>query len=380
MTMLSDGTRMIPLGDLGTAHARIQEELSEAINSVMASSAFVLGAEVEAFENEWASACGVGHGVGCGNGTDALELALWAVGVQAGDEVITVANTFAATGEAIVRCGAIPRFVDVTPDTLLMDLDAAEAAITPKTRAIVPVHLYGSCVDMPRLMAMARRHDLLVVEDSAQAHLATVGDRRAGSFGHAGSFSFYPGKNLGAIGDAGAVVTDDANIAGRLRRGRDHGRVGKYEHTIIGRNSRMDGIQGAVLRVKLRHLEDWTRRRREIASTYRGALAGIDGISAVSEPAGATGVYHLFVVEVDGREEFRAALAAQGVSTGIHYPIPLHRQEAFKSILSQPPSLPVTELAAERIVTLPLYAEMSEEDIAQVVSALATAGAARRVA
>jgi dTDP-4-amino-4,6-dideoxygalactose transaminase len=348
-------------------------ELNAAIDRVFESSAFILGAEAEAFEKEFAAMCGTQFAVACANGTDALELALWAVGVKPDDEVITVAHTFAATAEAIIRVGAIPRFVDVASDTLLMDLAQVERAITPRTSAIVPVHLYGSCVDMVALMNLAHRHRLKVVEDSAQAHGAVVGAKRAGSFGDAGTFSFYPGKNLGAIGDAGAVVTSDPEVAKLISSARDHGRSGKYEHEIVGRNSRMDGIQAAILRVKLRHLEDWNGRRRRLAARYRFLLEDLPEVRAVDASEGEP-VYHLFVVECDRRDEVRQQLKVSGVATGVHYPIPLHLQRAFANAggMELAP-LPVTEKAAGRILSLPMFPEMSDSDVDRVVAALGAA-------
>ena len=278
--------------------------------------------------------CGTTEAIACANGTDALELALWAIGVGPGDDVITVANTFAATAEAIVRCGAVPRFVDVDRQTLLMDTTRLEGAITPRTRAIIPVHLYGSCVDMAAVMAIAARHGIAVIEDAAQAQGATSRGKRAGATGHAGCFSFYPGKNLGACGDAGAVITSDHELAHRMRQMRDHGRAGqKYEHAIVGRNSRMDGLQGAILRVKLRHLDAWNARRREIAAIYRAFLRDVD-IRIVAVPESSEPVYHQFVIRTAERDALRHELEASGIQTGIHYPIPLHRQPAFAPYLA----------------------------------------------
>jgi dTDP-4-amino-4,6-dideoxygalactose transaminase len=283
--------------------------------------------------------------------------------------VITVAHTFAATAEAIVRCGAVPVFVDVRDDTLLMDLDAIEAAITPRTRALLPVHLYGSCVDMARLVEIARRHRLRVVEDAAQAHGATTTTgRRAGADGDVGCFSFYPGKNLGACGDAGAVITSDADIAQRVRAGRDHGRSGKYEHAFAARNSRMDGIQGAILGVKLGRLDAWNARRRELATAYRTRLAPLPMVRPVAVPDGVDAVHHLFVVRLDGRDRVRDALAAAGIATGVHYPIPLHRQPAFVAMSAV--RLPVTETAAEEILSLPIFPELTETEVDRVVEAV----------
>jgi dTDP-4-amino-4,6-dideoxygalactose transaminase len=363
------GNPRLPLVDLDAQHRGLRTELDAAIARVFGSSQFILGEEVDAFETAFARYCGADHAIGCGNGTDALELALWAVGVGAGDEVITVAHTFAATAEAIVRCGAAPVFVDVRDDTLLMDLDAVEAAITPRTRALVPVHLYGSCVDMAPLIDMARRHRLRVVEDAAQAHGATTtAGGRAGAAGDAGCFSFYPGKNLGACGDAGAVVTSDIEIAQRVRAARDHGRSGKYEHAFAARNSRMDGIQGAILGVKLGRLDAWNARRRDLAAGYRARLAAVPAIRAVAVPDGVEPVHHLFVVRLRGRDRVRDALAAAGIATGVHYPIPLHRQPAFASLPDA--RLPVTEAAAGEILSLPIFPEMTETDLDRVVEEL----------
>jgi dTDP-4-amino-4,6-dideoxygalactose transaminase len=379
---------MVPLADLKAQHQQLGPELQAAIDRVFARSDFILGDEVRQFEQEYADYCGTTDAIACGNGTDALELALWAVGVGAGDEVITVANTFAATAEAIVRCGATPRFIDVDPATLLMDLGKVEDAITPRTRAIVPVHLYGSCVDIAALMAIAARRGIAVIEDAAQAQGAMTRGKRAGATGNAGCFSFYPGKNLGACGDAGGVVTSDPQIAARIRQMRDHGRASgkKYEHEIIGRNSRMDGLQGAILRLKLQRLDGWNARRRAIAAMYRELLEG-SGVKPIEVPAGSEPVYHQFVVRAAQREALRHALEARGIQTGIHYPIPLHRQPAFQPYISEgsfppPPAgegqgggpmLPATDAAAPEILSLPMFPELSDMDIHRVVTSIRAA-------
>ncbi len=367
----------IPLADLKAQHQSLGPELQAAIDRVFAASDFVLGDEVAQFEAEFADYCGVGETIACANGTDALELALGAIGVGAGDEVITVANTFAATAEAIVRCGALPRFVDVDPQTLLMDVSLLEAAITPRTRAIIPVHLYGSCVDVAAVMAVAARHGIAVIEDAAQAQGASTRGKRAGATALAGCFSFYPGKNLGACGDAGAVVTSSPDVAARVRQVRDHGRTReKYKHDVVGRNSRMDGLQGAILRVKLRHLTAWNARRREIAQTYGALLRGVD-VSMVAVPVASAPVYHQFVIRTAERDQLRQALAGQRIQTGIHYPIPLHQQPAFAPYL--PPGgieLPVTEAAAASILSLPMFPELSDRDARAVGRAVAESRAA----
>jgi len=367
----------IPLADLKAQHQSLGPELQAAIDRVFATSDFVLGDEVARFEAEFADYCGVGETIACANGTDALELALGAIGVGAGDEVITVANTFAATAEAIVRCGALPRFVDVDPQTLLMDVSLLEAAITPRTRAIIPVHLYGSCVDVAAVMAVAARHGIAVIEDAAQAQGASTRGKRAGATALAGCFSFYPGKNLGACGDAGAVVTSSPDVAARVRQARDHGRTReKYKHDVVGRNSRMDGLQGAILRVKLRHLTAWNARRREIAQTYRALLRGVD-LSIVAVPVASVPVYHQFVIRTAERDQLRQALAGHGIQTGIHYPIPLHQQPAFAPYLpSGGIELPVTEAAAASILSLPMFPELSDRDARAVGRAVAESRAA----
>jgi dTDP-4-amino-4,6-dideoxygalactose transaminase len=362
---------MVPLADLQAQHRQLGPELQAAIDRVFARSDFILGEEVRQFEQEYAEYCGASDAIACGNGTDALELALWAVGVGPGDEVITVANTFAATAEAIVRCGASPRFIDIDPATLLMDVGKIEEAITPHTRAIVPVHLYGSCVDIAAVLAIAARRGIAVIEDAAQAQGARTRGRRAGATGHAGCFSFYPGKNLGACGDAGGIVTSDPQIAARIRQARDHGRAGKkYEHEIIGRNSRMDGLQGAILRLKLRRLDGWNARRREIAAMYRELLGG-SGVTPIGVPADSEPVYHQFVVRSRERDALREALGAQGIQTGIHYPIPLHRQPAFQPYLSPSGAmLPATDAAADEIVSLPMFPELPNADVQRVAMAI----------
>ncbi len=374
MTTHSTPPKHLPLVDLSKQYEMLRPDLEAAIKLVFGSMEFILGSETAAFEREFAAFCDATHAIACGNGTDALELALSASGVKPGDEVITVAHTFAATGEAIVRLGAVPRFVDIDPDALLMDIDQVAAAINQRTKAIIPVHLYGSCVEMRPLMALANQHELTVIEDAAQAHGAIEGGKRAGTIGEAGCFSFYPGKNLGAYGDAGAVITSNSELAARIRQLRDHGRSGKYEHQVIGRNSRMDALQAAFLRTKLHHLQDWNARRRDLADRYRFLLEDVPEVTVVAAQRDGEPIYHLFVVQVDDRDAVRERLQAAGVSTGVHYPIPLHRQAAFVAIPGiMDTSLPVTEKAAERVLSLPIFPEMEESDVDWVVSQLAGA-------
>ncbi len=354
----------IPLVDLRAQYETIKEEVDAAISGVLSRTSFILGEEVEAFEREFAAYCGAAHCVGCANGTDALELALRAVGVRPGDEVITVANTFIATAEAITSAGGRPVFVDVRDDTLLMDVSKIEDAITPRTRALLPVHLFGQMVDMDPLLEIARRRGLRVVEDCAQAHGARYRGRRAGSFGDAAAFSFYPGKNLGAYGDAGAVVTNDASIAAWLSKARNHGRASKYEHDFEARNSRMDGLQGAVLRVKLRHLDAWTARRRQLAASYREHFRS--AVRMVLESDCGEAVYHLFVVRLSRRDEALRRLKGSGIDAGIHYPVPLHLQRAYSHLEMPRGMLPVTEHAADQILSLPLYPELATAAVEMV--------------
>jgi len=360
----------IPLVDLKAQYLSIKDEIDGAIARVVSSATFVGGEEVERFEEEFARYIGAAHCVGCGNGTDALELALRAVGVVAGDEVITVAHTFMATVEAIIAVGAWPVFVDVCDDTLVMDTTKIEAAITKRTTAIVPVHLYGNPVDMDPLMRVANQHGLRVVEDAAQAHGARYKDRKVGTItmGGAAAFSFYPGKNLGAYGDAGAVVTNDSSVAEWVRKARDHGRMRKYEHELIGCNSRLDAIQAAVLRAKLKHLSTWTRTRRELAAEYDACLGGVSGVRLTSTTAGAESAHPLYVVRCAERDAVRQRLSQAGIKTGVHYPVPAHLQRAYRTLnilqrvyrtINIPIcQLPVTEKAAESVLSLPLYPEL----------------------
>jgi dTDP-4-amino-4,6-dideoxygalactose transaminase len=362
----------VPFGDLAAQYAAIKDEIDAAIARVIADCAFIQGPHVESFERAFAARIGAAHCVGCSSGTSALVLALEALGVRPGDEVITVAQTFFATAEGILKLGAVPVFVDIDPATHTMDAAAAERAVTPRTRAIVPVHIYGGSCDMDGIGAVARRHGLKVVEDAAQAHLAGYRGRTVGTLGDAACFSFYPGKNLGAYGDAGAVVTADATVAARMRSMRDHGRSGKYEHDAIGDNHRMDGLQGAILEAKLGHLDDWTALRRRAAGWYGARLAKL-GVTSVKAVDGGEPVFHLYVVELPAgadRDAVQAAMKARGVSTGVHYPIPCHLQPA---LADGTVSLPVTERLAGRILSLPIFPEITEAQVAAACDALGAA-------
>ena len=361
MTMLATQPS-IPLVDLKAQYQSIQPEIDAAIRRVVESANFIQGPEVAAFEEAFAAFCGVPYFRGVSSGTDAIEQALMALGIQAGDEVITTPHTFIATTEAICSVGAVPVFIDIDASTLLMDVTRIEAALTPRTRAIVPVHLYGQMVDMDPLMALARSRGLKVVEDCAQAHGATYRGRRAGSIGDAGAFSFYPGKNLGAFGDAGGVTCRDRAVADRITQARNHGRLTKYTHEFSARNARMDGLQGAVLAVKLVHLEAWTSRRRALAARYRECLAGVQEVRPVGSHGMGEEVYHLFVVRVPKRDAILARLQERGIEAGIHYPVPLHLQPAYSSMQLGAGSFPVCEAAAAEILSLPIYPEMTEND------------------
>jgi dTDP-4-amino-4,6-dideoxygalactose transaminase len=355
----------IPFVDLSAMHRGLEPELLEVFTRVLRSSAFVLGPEVKQFEEAFAAYVGTGHCVALTNGTAALHLTLLALDLKPGDEVITVAHTFIATAEAISAVGARPVFVDIDPVSYTMDPTLLERAITPRTRAILPVHLYGQTADMDAILEIANRHAIPVIEDACQAHGAEYKGRRAGSLGVAGCFSFYPGKNLGACGEGGAVTTDDSELAHRIRMWRDHGSRQKYVHQFPGLNMRMDGIQGGILAVKLQHLDRWNEQRRQAAAQYREALAGTDVILPAEMPWGKH-VYHLYVIQSDDRETLRHRLEEAGIESGLHYPIPLHLQEAYRSLGYQHGSFPVTETVVRRILSLPLYPGISTEAVTRV--------------
>lgn len=353
----------IPFVDLSAQYSSIKHEIDEAISGVIRDTAFIGGAYLKAFEKDFAAYCGTRYAVGVSSGTDALRLALLACGVEPGDEVITVPNTFIATTEAISMIGAKVRFVDVEAGSFNMDPDLLESMITPHTRAIVPVHLYGRPADMDRILQIASERHIKVVGDAAQAHGAIYKRRGIGTLGDAVCFSFYPGKNLGAYGDAGAVVTDDPGIAEKVSILRDHGRSKKYEHDIEGFNCRMDGIQAGILSVKLRHLEDWTEKRREHADTYSRLLSNIPGVKIPKDVENVRIVYHLYVVRVNNRSELQKHLKEKGIETGIHYPIPLHRQPAYAYMKLPEGSFPIAEEDTYQILSLPMYPELTEQQI-----------------
>lgn len=369
---------MIPIVDLKAQYYSIKDEIDRAIAGVLESSQFILGKEVAAFEAEFASYCGAAHAIGVNSGTSALHLALLASGVGPGDDVITVPFTFVASVAAILYTGARPVFVDIDADSYTIDVTQAAAAVTPHTKAILPVHLYGQPADMDPLLAMAGQHGLVVIEDAAQAHGAEYRGRRAGGIGDIGCFSFYPTKNLGAFGEAGAVVTNNPAHAHRIRMLRDWGTKKKYEHLLKGYNYRMEGFQGAILRVKLRHLEQWIEARRAHAAEYSRLLAGA-GVRLPREMPFARHVYNSYTVSSEHRDQVQAQLQAAGVQTAIHYPIPAHLQPAYADLGYGPGSFPVSERAARQVLSLPMYPELTDRQIASVADAcVATAAAFTR--
>lgn len=355
----------IPLADLRSLHHEIKDDLQAVFDRVLENSSFILGPEVRAFEADFAAFVGSQNCVAVNSGTAALHLALAALGVGPGDEVITVAHTFIATAEAISAVGAKPVFIDVDAASYTMDPSLIEAAITPRTRAIIPVHLYGQIADMDAILAIASMHGIPVIEDVAQAHGATYKGRNAGSIGTIGCFSFFPGKNLGALGEGGAITTNDPELARQLRMWREHGSSRKYEHHFPAFNMRMEGLQGGFLAVKLKHLDRWNSLRRAAAASYHHQLQD-SGLTLPVHQPGTEHVYHLFVVQSDDRVGLRTALAESEIESGLHYPTPLHLQEAYRSLGMRRGDLPVTERAVTRILSLPIYPGISEQSIARV--------------
>lgn len=352
----------VPFVDLQTQYLHLRDEVLQAVDSVFSRTAFILGEEVGAFEREFALFCGARESVGVASGCDALLWALKACGIGPGDEVITAANSYIATALAITAAGARPVLVDCLPDSYGINPQAVQAALTPQTRAIIPVHLYGQSADMTPLLDLAKSHDLIVIEDAAQAHGATYHGRLCGAMGKMGCFSFYPGKNLGAYGDGGAVITDDVELAHRVRILRNYGQSKKYHHDVAGWNSRLDTVQAAILRIKLRHLHEWNQARRRHASVYADQLKGLPLVLPQELP-GREHVYHLYAVQVEQREEFMAEMSRRGVSCGIHYPVPIHLQAAYRELGYGAGSMPVTERAAHRLVSLPMYPELSADQL-----------------
>jgi len=361
---------MIPLVDLRAQYQSIKKEVDAAISQVIDDTAFIGGKYAAAFEEEFANALGVGYCVGVGNGTDALFIVLKALGVGKGDEVIVPANSFIATSEAVTATGAHVVFIDCSSDDSCIDVGEVRKKITPKTKAIMVVHLYGQPAMLDELGAIAREHNLFLVEDAAQAHFAEYKGKMIGTFGVAATFSFYPGKNLGAYGDAGAIVTNDEALAIKCRMLANHGRAKgeKYNHAIEGFNSRLDGMQATILSVKLRHLSGWTKRRQELAHTYNEALSGIPGLELPPEILDRQSVYHLYVIRTKGREALREYLKSEGIETGVHYPIGLPYLSAYAYLNTQAPEdFPVTYRLQSEILSLPLYPELTEEQQMHII-------------
>jgi dTDP-4-amino-4,6-dideoxygalactose transaminase len=367
----------VPLLDLQAQHAEIRAELDAAIGRVFAHGRFVGGPEIGEFEAHYAAFCGVEHCIGVANGTEALTLGLRAAGVGPGNEVITTTFTFLATVESIFLVGARPILVDPRSDTALMHVDDVEAAVTERTAAIVAVHLYGQTVDLDAFRALADRRGLLLVEDAAQAHGAAWNVRTAGSVGDFATFSFFPGKNLGAVGDAGALTTADSQLAERLASLRDHGRSDKYVHDSLGTNARLDTLQAAVLDVKLAHLAGWNEARRRHAAAYDAALSTIEGLTPIVTAQDARPVYHQYVIRLAERDRARALLADHGIETGVHYPVPLHRQPALAATAGGH-DLPVSERLADEVLSLPVYPELTADDRTRIIDLLAEHAAATR--
>jgi dTDP-4-amino-4,6-dideoxygalactose transaminase len=363
-------TQDIPLVDLKTQYATIRDEVRQAIDEVLDSMQLTIGPNVRAFDKEWADYCGTAHSIGVGSGTDALQLAIRACGVSSGDEVITVSHTFFATVEAIVYANARPILVDVEERSMLMDISSVASRITPRTKAIIPVHLYGRTVDLKPLRQLAQDRGITIIEDAAQSHGALLDDgKKAGTGGRVNCFSFYCSKNLGAYGEAGSITTNDDKLADDLRALREHGQSTRYYHPIVGYNARLDEIQAAILRIKLRHLDEWNARRQAIAARYNELFAGTDIITP-EIPAGGRHVFYCYAIRVTGgrRDALRAHLTERGIGTQIHYPVPIHMQEAAQFLGYRKGDLPVTEKVAGEVLSLPMYPELTDAQIDRVAT------------
>jgi len=369
--MPANQTPQVPFVDLAAQYSTIADEINETTSRIIQKADFILGREVRLFEEEFAAFSEARYAVGVDSGTSALELALRAYGIGPGDEVITAANSFIASALAISHAGATPVLADVDPFTHTIDVTGIERAITSRTKAIIPVHLYGHPAHMDPIRQIAEQHGLIVIEDACQAHGARYKGRRAGSLGHAAAFSFYPGKNLGAYGDGGMVVTNDADIRKRLEMLRNYGQEEKYHHLTQGFNRRLDTLQAAVLRVKLKYLEKWNAARRWQAELYHRLLAGTE-LVLPSEAVGAQSVWHLYVIRTEHRDKLKQYLASRGIAAGIHYPVPIHLQPAYKNLGYKRGSFPVTEQYAQRILSLPIYAELTPELIEYVSKSILT--------
>ena len=362
---------MIPFVDLKAQYNSIKDEIDEVIQRVLDTTSFIMGEELIKFEEEFASFCNVKYTIGVANGSDALILALIACGIGEGDEVITAPHTFIATTEAITYVGGKAIFVDIDPKTYTIDVSKIEEKINLKTKAIIPVHLYGQSADLDPIVELAKKYSLKIIEDAAQAHGARYKDKKVGSIGDVGCFSFYPGKNLGAYGDAGMVTTNNEEIAKKLKLLRNHGRITKkYEHEIEGYSSRLDNLQAAILRVKLKYLNKWNEIRRKNAKKYNELLSNINGVITPYEADYAKHVYHLYVIRTENRDKLREGLKSKGIATGIHYPIPLHLQVAYNYLGYKRGDFPVTEDCSQKILSLPMFAELSDEQILKIVETI----------
>ncbi len=371
----------VPFLDLKIQYKQIEHEVTPMITRAMAEGAFIGGEQVSGFETEFARFCKSSYCVGVNSGTDALRFALMATGIGSGDEVITVPNTFIATTEAISQVGAKPVFVDIYPDTCNMDPNKLEdylknrlkpnaSSLKPRPKAVIPVHLYGQPADMDPILEIAQKHNIAVIEDACQAHGAKYKNRKAGSMGAVGCFSFYPGKNLGAFGEGGAIITQDEDIAQKVRMIRDHGQRKKYFHDLEGYNGRLDAIQAGVLRIKLKRLDDWNRARHENAAYYNELLSEIPSVTLLTEAEFADSVYHLYVILVNDRDELQKFLDSKGIATGLHYPLPLHLQKAYEHLGYKKGAFPVTEYIANRLLSLPMFPELKREQIEYVVKSI----------
>jgi dTDP-4-amino-4,6-dideoxygalactose transaminase len=367
----------VPFLDIKSQNEPLREEISKAIQEVIDEAAFAGGPFVVRFEADFADYCDCPHAIGVGSGTEALWLSLLALGVGPGDDVLTVPNSFMATAEAITYCGARPVFVDVDERTYTMDPSALEKGITPRAKAIIPVHLFGQSADMDPILEIGRDHGLSVVEDACQAHGAEYKGRKVGTLGDAGCFSFYPGKNLGAFGEAGAIVTRDEVLDRKIRILRDHGQVRKYHHTMVGWNCRMDGIQAAVLRIKLRHLEAGNQLRRSHAAQYDQSFDNLEEVIRPAKAESVQHVYHIYAIRVQERDEVMRFLAEKGIGSGVHYPVPIHLQEAYRSLGYVNGDFPIAERCATEFISLPMFPELTPNQVNVVVEAMkeAVAGA-----
>ena len=359
----------IPLVDLRAQYEPLKDEIHRAWDEVLGSMRLFLGPNVQAFEKEFADYLGVAHAIGVSDGTTAIHVGLRAAGIGPGDEIITVSHTFIATVEAIMLADAVPVFVDIDPRTYLMDVNQIEAAITPRTKAIMPVHLYGQCADMDPILEIARQHKLLVIEDACQAHGATYKGRKAGSIGDMAAFSFYFSKNLGAYGEGGMITAQNDELAHRLRMIRDHGSQKRYYHEMLGWNARIDEIQAAVLRIKLRHLDSWNHKRMEHAASFNALLANTGVVTPYVAPVNEH-IYHLYVIRTPRREALRQHLNDEGIGNGIHYPVPIHLQQSCAAYNPGKGKLPVTEQVVDEIISLPMYAELTNEQIERVAQVI----------